>query len=58
MNTLKESCLDDQYEFSQKEVAEKMLLGVNTVIRAEKSAIEKFKQAMQDMGITAKDILE
>lgn len=54
----KESCLDDQYELSQKDIADKMFLAVGTVASTEKRAMEKVKQALEAKGITAKDILE
>jgi DNA-directed RNA polymerase specialized sigma24 family protein len=56
-HNLKEKMLPECYEYSQKDVAEKMFLSVNTVASTEKRAIEKFKQLMLYKGITLKDLL-
>jgi DNA-directed RNA polymerase specialized sigma24 family protein len=53
----KESILDENYEYSQKDVAEKMFLALGTVASTEKRAIEKFKKLMLEKGINVKDIL-
>ena len=55
--TLKESNLDERYEYSQVDVAEKLFLAVGTVASTEKRAIDKFKQALADRGIDVKDLL-
>ena len=54
---MKEKSLDECYEYSQKDVAEKMFLAVGTVAAVEKRAIEKFKQALEGKGINVKDLL-
>ena len=54
----KESMLDENYEYSQKDVAKKMFLAVGTVASTEKRAIEKFKQALAQRGLSVKDLLE
>ena len=51
------SQLQDQYEMSQAEVAEKMFLCKNTVMNVEKRAIEKFKKELEKRGISIKDLL-
>lgn len=56
-HALKETVLADHYEYSQKDVAEKMFLAVGTVASTEKRAIEKFKQGLADRGIDIKDLL-
>jgi DNA-directed RNA polymerase specialized sigma24 family protein len=53
----KESILGEHYEYSQKDVAEKMFLAVGTVASTEKRAIEKFKQALAERGYSVKDLL-
>jgi DNA-directed RNA polymerase specialized sigma24 family protein len=53
----KESMLDENYEYSQKDIAEKLFLSVGTVASTEKRAIEKFKQALADKGFDVKDLL-
>lgn len=53
----KESMLDENYEYSQKDIAEKMFLAVGTIASTEKRAIEKFKQALADKGFDVKDLL-
>jgi DNA-directed RNA polymerase specialized sigma24 family protein len=57
-HNLKESMLSDDYEYSQKDIADKMFLAVGTVASTEKRAIEKFKQILAEKGISAKDLLE
>jgi len=54
----KENTLSEEYEYSQKDIAEKMFLAVGTVASTEKRAIEKFKQALSDRGLSVKDLLE
>ena len=53
----KEANLGEFHEFSQRDVAKMMFLSTNTITRTEKVAIEKFKKALAEKGITAKDIL-
>jgi DNA-directed RNA polymerase specialized sigma subunit len=50
--------LQDQYEMSQAEVAEKIFLSKNTVLKLEKTAIENFKKELEKRGITLQDLLE
>jgi DNA-directed RNA polymerase specialized sigma24 family protein len=47
----------DQYEMSQKQVAEKMFLGENTVGNIERRALENMRKLLEERGISAKDIL-
>jgi predicted DNA-binding protein (UPF0251 family) len=47
----------DQYEMSQKKVAETMFLGKNAVHNIEKRALEKMRMILEERGISAKDIL-
>jgi DNA-directed RNA polymerase specialized sigma24 family protein len=56
-HALKEATLDEQYEYSQVDVAEKLFLAVGTVASTEKRAIEKFKQALAERNINPKDLL-
>lgn len=56
-HAMREKALDECYEHSQKDVAEKMFLAVGTVAAVEKRAIEKFKQVLQEKGLTLKDLL-
>lgn len=56
-HAMREKALDDCYEYSQKDVAEKMFIAVGTVAAVEKRAIEKFKQALEEKGIDVKDLL-
>lgn len=56
-HNLKESMLSDDYEYSQKDIADKMFLALGTVASTEKRAIEKFKQILAEKGISAKDLL-
>lgn len=53
----KEKTLSDDYEYSQKDVAEKMFLDIKTVASDEKKGIEKIKQALADRNIDVKDLL-
>lgn len=53
----KESMLNENYEYSQTDVAEKLFLSVGTVASDEKRAIEKFKQALIKRNINVKDLL-
>jgi len=57
-HNLKEKMLHPYYEYSQPDVAEKMFLAVGTVASIEKRAIEKFKQALAQRGLSVKDLLE
>ena len=50
--------LSDQYEMSQKAVAEKMFLNEKTIISTEKRAIQNFKIELAKRGISIKDLLE
>lgn len=54
----KEKILSENYEYSQKDIAEKMFLAVGTVASIEKRAIEKFRNIMQERGISIDDLLE
>jgi len=54
----KEKMLSESYEYSQKDIAEKMFLAVGTVASIEKRAIEKFRNIMQERGISIEDLLE
>jgi len=56
-HNLKENMLSDDYEYSQKDIADKMFLALGTVASTEKRAIEKFKQILAEKGISAKDLL-
>jgi DNA-directed RNA polymerase specialized sigma subunit len=47
----------EQYEMSQKQVAETMFLGKNTVSNIEKRALEKMRMILEERGISAEDIL-
>ena len=57
-HNIKEKMLDDCYEYSQRDVAEKMFISANTVLSTEKRAIEKFKKILAEKGIEVKDLLE
>lgn len=50
--------LDDDYEYSQVDIAKKMFLNVQTVRSTEKRAIEKFKKLLAERGIKLEDLLE
>ena len=50
--------LDDDYEYSQTDIAKKMFLNVQTVRSAEKRAMEKFKKLLAERGIKIEDLLE
>lgn len=56
-HNLKEKMLDECYEYSQTDVAEKLFLAVGTVASTEKRAVEKFKQALVERGLSVKDLL-
>ena len=58
MNRLKETNLDEKYEYSQQDIANKLFLALGTVASTEKRAIEKFKQALAERNIDIKDLLE
>jgi DNA-directed RNA polymerase specialized sigma24 family protein len=49
--------LREQYEMSQRNVAEAMFLGENTVGNIERRALEKMRKILEERGISAKDIL-
>jgi DNA-directed RNA polymerase specialized sigma24 family protein len=51
------SQLQDEYEMSQADVAEKMFVHPNTVGNIEKRAIEMLKKAFRDRNIDPKDLL-
>lgn len=53
----KETNLDEKYEYSQVDIADKLFLSVGTVASDEKKGIEKFKQAFADLNINVKDLL-
>lgn len=57
-HALKENNLDEKYEHSQQDIADKLFLSVGTVASDEKKGIEKFKQAFADRNINVKDLLE
>lgn len=57
-HNIKEKTLDEKYEYSQMDIADKLFLAVGTVASAEKRAIEKFKQALAERNIDIKDLLE
>jgi transcriptional regulator with XRE-family HTH domain len=52
------SHLQDQYEYSQAEVAEKMFLTKNTISLVEQRAMEKFRKILEERGISIHDLLE
>jgi DNA-directed RNA polymerase specialized sigma24 family protein len=52
------SQLQDQYEMSQKSVAEIMFLGENTVGNIERRALERMRQILEERGISAKDLFK
>lgn len=54
----KESALADCYEYSITDISKKLFLAVGTVSTTEKKAIERFKQVLNDKGISVKDILQ
>jgi len=56
-HALKESALADEYEYSQRDTAKKLFLAVGTVSSTEKRAMEKFKKALAERGISIKDLL-
>lgn len=49
--------LDDCYEYSLTDIAEKLFMHVNTARNLEKSAIKKFKQGLVERGFCVKDFL-
>ena len=51
------TCLGDDYEMSQKDIADKMFLAINTIGSTEKRAIENFKKALAERGLTIRDLL-
>jgi len=56
-HNLKESVLGEYYEYSLRDIAEKMFLNHKTISTTEKRAIEKFKQGLAERGIELKDLL-
>ena len=52
------SQLQDQYEMSQRAVAEKMFLNHKTVADIEKRAFEKIRTLLKERGIALQDLLE
>lgn len=50
--------LGDNYEFSQKDVAEKMFLAISTIASTEKRAMENFRKELLNRGIKIQDLLE
>ena len=56
-HAMKEKSLAEDYEYSQQDIADKMFLAVGTVASTEKRAIEKFKQALVERGLSVKDLL-
>jgi transcriptional regulator len=56
-HNLKEKMLPDCYEYSQRDVAEKMFLTIGTISAIEKRAAEKFKKILAERGIDIKDLL-
>lgn len=57
-HNLKEVMLSDNYEYSQKDIAEKMFLAVNTIASTEKRAMENFRKELSNRGIKLQDLLE
>lgn len=51
------TALGEHYVMSQRDVAEKTFLSVNTIIRVEKEAIANFKKKLAERGIDIKDLL-
>lgn len=49
--------LGDEYEMSQKDVAEKLFLSPNTIAVAEKQAIAKFKKLLAERNIDLNDLI-
>lgn len=56
-HAIKEAVLSENHEYSQKDIAEKLFLHVNSIGNIEKRAIEKFKQELAKRNINVKDIL-
>ena len=52
------TCLDEDYVMSQRDVADKLFLSINTIGYTEKRAIENFKKALAERGISIEDLLE
>ena len=52
-----ETSLQDDYEMSQSEVAEKLFLKQQTISKIEKSAIESLKKVFKEKKINYKDYL-
>jgi len=49
--------LQEQYEYSQSEVGEKLFLRQQTIAKIEKSAIENLKRVFAERKINVKDLL-
>jgi hypothetical protein len=49
--------LQDQYEMTQVQVADKTFMNYKTVAMLEKQAIEKFKQELKNRGIELQDLI-
>lgn len=49
--------LDEQYDMSQAQIAEKMFLALGTVASTEKRAIQMFKDKLVERNIDVKDLL-
>lgn len=56
-HNLKEKMLPSCYQYSQKDVAEKMFLAVDTIRAVERRAIEKFKKGLVQRGIKFEDLI-
>lgn len=50
--------LDDDYEYSQADIAKALVLALGTVASTEKRAIERFKEELAKRGIDIKDLLD
>lgn len=50
--------LNPNYEYSQKDIAEKLFLDTKTIASTEKRAMENFKKELFNRGIRLQDLLE
>lgn len=57
-HNLKDAMLSEYYEYSQKDIAEKMFLSVNTIASTENKARANFKRILLSRGINIKELLE
>lgn len=57
-HNLKEVMLNPNYEYSQKDIAEKLFLDAKTIASTEKRAMENFKKELFNRGIRLQDLLE